>query len=193
MDISKKSEFSINEQQRRSKVLKRFFNIKKQAQNSGAKPGFRLNFINEEIMPRLPEVLSIQGIEAEESRNVSENLADMIRGISLDAFRVNEHHTCKRAHELARQLAITEVLKEQIEADYQKFRTNPYFPVPASERRNIRVDLGTHSINLGMQPKMFDEIFKDTTKKPKSGCLSLLLISSLVVAPVIYSIINQTT
>ena len=150
-------------------------------------PNIKYEFVSEIIQPRLSEMQS-SGYSCNHSECV--NLFDSVAILLLDIFR-NQNVGARldfsryknlETLELARALARSEDLKEGIESE---------FPEPV-RHLHMSTNKGGVTITTGGRRSLSKNINK-IPQKPKSGCFSLLLISSLVATSAVYSLMNLIT
>lgn len=291
MDTSKKSELSINEQQRRDKILDKFLNFKKRNLNSITGLNKRILFMKTDLMPRWLEISSELGEDSEQSQRISSSIKKTLHDLTMEARKKSDLLSEYRAIALSQQLAKTEksgdglrdectqmlksikmsddspnikyeFVSELIQPRLSEMQSSGYCYISSyipynhskcvnlfdsvaillldifrnqnvgalldfSRYKNLetlelaRALARSDGLRESMQAEFPEregvmhldyakregqsfscrigglaipsESLNKIPQKNKSGCLSLLLISSLVVAPAIYSIINQTT
>jgi hypothetical protein len=176
----------------RTKLIDECEQILKSIKISDNSPDRKYDDILRQIKPRLSKLESAYNgysgyfIEVTELfDSVANLLLDIYRNQNVGALLDFSRYENLETLELARDLARSDGLRESMQAEFPEREGVMHLDYAKGEGQSFSHRIG----GLAIPSESLNKI----PQKNKSGCLSLLLISSLVVAPVIYSIINQTT
>ena len=154
---------SIGEGNLKGKLLEPIFKSLRSIQESSHKQKAKLASINENIIPKLPELVSKIGQDSEMCKNLFDSIAITLRGISVDANNLeNDYSTALSAVQLAIKLAKSQELKTRLASDMQQLNAN------------IAVN-------------------RSNAQSSSSGCLVLFMIPSLAGISIIYHLVRFLT
>jgi hypothetical protein len=151
---------SIGEGNLKGQLLEPIFKTLKSIQESSNKQKAKLAAITENIIPKLPEVVSKIGPDSKICKNLFDSISITLRGISIDANNLeNDYSTAFSALQLALKLAKSQELKTRLQGDMQQLNANI-------------------------------SVAKTNTQAASSGCLVLFLVPSLAGISIVYHFIK---